>query len=107
MTSSHDRTSVTPTSDQSPQTLFLKETMRIADAERLHESALALLANGGDVTVACVETECVDTSILQVLVALKSSLRQESRALRLTDVSNSLASTWRQAGFDSTLEQTP
>lgn len=77
------------------------------DAEQLQESALALLANGGDVTVVCEETDCVDASILQILIALKSSLRQEGRALRFTDVSNSLASTWRLAGFDSNLEQTP
>lgn len=107
MTSSHDQTTAPIVSDRESQPLFLKETMRITDAERLHESALALMANSGDVTVDCEETDGVDASILQILVALKNSLQQEGRALRFTDVSNSLASTWRLAGFDSNLKQRP
>lgn len=95
----------TDESVQHSQPFLLKHATRITDAEQLHESALSLVQIVGDVTVDCEDTDWVDASILQILIALKSSLRNEGRALRFTNVSSSLASTWGLAGFDLNLEQ--
>lgn len=106
MKTSHDPAAATSLFPQVPASFLLKGTVRITDAEQLHES-VQMLANSSDVTVACDETDFVDASILQVLLALKESLRQHGHVLLFKNVPSSLASSWRLAGFDSTLSPRP
>jgi len=106
MKTNHDQAAATSLFPNGPASFSLKGTMRITDAEQLHES-VQMLANSSDVTVVCDETDFVDASIVQVLLALKESLRQHGHVLLFKNVPSSLASSWRLAGFDSTLSPRP
>lgn len=107
MNTDRDQSTTPSLSAKEPAVFSLTGTVRITEAEQLHESALALLLNSGEVTVSCEGAEFVDASILQVLLALKESMWQQGRTLRFQDVPSSVASFWRLAGFDSTLSPRP
>jgi anti-anti-sigma regulatory factor len=86
-----------------PRSFSLKGGLGIADASRLHASLVALLDEGGDVTVACDEAEHVDASVLQILLALKEALRQEGRTLQFAGLPPAMESFWRLTGVGAIL----
>ncbi len=55
-------------------------------AADLRQAALALLEGGEDVAVDCGKLERLDTSTLQILLALKRELEQRGKKLRVIDL---------------------
>ena len=70
----------------------------IFDAATVAAGARQAVAAGVDVTASLEAAESVDTSVTQVLIALRRALEPSGRALRL-GAPPALATIWRQAGL--------
>jgi anti-anti-sigma regulatory factor len=79
--------------------LVLKGNVALVSAERLCRTALEALAFGADVTADLAGAEELDTSALQILFALRRSLRGRGRDLRLTGSTPLLDESLRLAGL--------
>ena len=66
--------------------LFLEGAVDILFAADLRQAALTLAENGADVALCCERLERLDTSTLQILVALKKELEQKGRSLQVTEL---------------------
>lgn len=82
-------------------TLRLRGDLNIGSAAHLHAGALGLLDEEADVVVACGELGRLDTSILQVLLALGQTLQSYGRNLRLADVPPHLKETLAAAALSN------
>lgn len=87
--------------------LRLQGTINLFHAAALHAAALEVLAGHGDVRVECAEVEHLDSSALQVLLALAAALRAEGRALRLQDVPAGVQRYLRLSALDAPLAAAP
>jgi anti-anti-sigma factor len=70
--------------------LQLHGTIDIFVAADLHATAKQLTALGKDVTITCAQTEGLDASAMQILLALQTELHILGKRLVLTDVSPSV-----------------
>jgi anti-anti-sigma factor len=73
--------------DGKPLALVLRGDVDIYCAGLLHELADTLLQEQGDVVVPCQGLTHLDTSALQIVLALRNGLQARGRSLRLTGVS--------------------
>jgi hypothetical protein len=78
--------------------LRLSGAVDIFDAAVVLEGARRAAAAGVDVSASLAAAESVDTSVTQVLLALRRALAPEGRVLRL-DAPPAVATIWRQAGL--------
>jgi anti-anti-sigma factor len=69
---------------EGPPRLVLRSFLFVTDASRLHDLATSLVEQGGDVAVDCAALEAVDTSVVQVLLALGRALEARGGRLRFT-----------------------
>ncbi len=87
--------------------LILRGHLHVGVAAELHQAAQRLLETGNNVTVCCQRAEHLDTSALQVLLALKEELRAQGKALDLTDVLPSVQSFIQLAGLTEAILEPP
>jgi anti-anti-sigma factor len=83
--------------------LVLRDDVDIYCAGPLHESADALLQEQEDVVVSCEALSHLDTSALQILLALREELQTRGRSLRLAGISADVETLLRLAGVRSLL----
>ena len=81
--------------------LVLSGVVAIDDARALHAAARATVDDdaAGDVTVLMDALQWLDTSAMQVLLALQQALTGRRRALRFEAASAAVADRWRRAGL--------
>lgn len=81
--------------------LALSGVVAIDDARALHAAARATVDDdaAGDVTVRMDALQWLDTSAMQVLLALQQALTGRRRALRFEAASAAVADRWRRAGL--------
>ena len=84
--------------------LVLSGDVDIYCAAALRESAETLLQEQADIVVACEGLSHLDTSALQVLLALRRELNLRGRSLRLSGVSSAVAGILQLAGVDAALD---
>lgn len=89
--------------DASPRWLRLWGAVDIFDAATVAAGAREAVAAGGEVTVSLEAAESVDTSVTQVLIALRRALDAGGRSLRLDTPPAPVATIWRQVGLASEL----
>ena len=80
-------------------TIDLEGTIALNVSSELQANALACLSSGKPLVVSCVNADRLDSSALQILIALANELRKKGSALRLTGVSDSLAAYIKCAGL--------
>lgn len=68
------------------EVLLLDGVVSIIAADELVDAARQIASAGGRVVVDCADVEHLDTSTLQILVALERQLASKGRALTLTGV---------------------
>jgi anti-anti-sigma regulatory factor len=82
-------------------TVKLAGTTDIFDAAAMHRAACEAVADGpGPVVVSLHEVEAMDTSITQVLLALRRTLGGAGRALRVEGASPAIVAGWRRLGAE-------
>lgn len=86
--------------------LLLQGGVDIFFAAELHQAALKLLDSGEDAEVLCAQLERLDTSALQILLALKEGLAKKGKSLQLAGVPSPVADLLGLAGLaDGLLEK--
>lgn len=78
--------------------LVLQGIVDIFEAKELHALALAAVDAGGEVTVKMEEVERLDSSAIQILVALGQTLKTEGRGYHLEGMSSAIQESWRLFG---------
>jgi anti-anti-sigma factor len=91
--------------EQGGCTLVLQGVVDIFEARELHQQAMAALGAGGEVTLDLEEVDRLDSSAIQILVALRQSLAAGGRSLRLEGIPPSVHDTWRLLGLGASLLQ--
>jgi len=86
-----------------PLTLVLRGDLTIYQADRLYESAMALLQHEADLVVSLREVVQLDTAVLQILLALQRELRSRGRNIRWEGLSAGLRELLELAGVNDTL----
>ena len=82
-------------------TMKLTGATDIFDAGALHRAACEAVTGGtGPVVVSLHEVEAIDTSITQVLLALRRALRPSGRELRMEGAGPAVLAMWRRLGFE-------
>lgn len=89
--------------DTGTRCLRLWGAVDIFDAATVAAGAREAVAAGGEVTVSLEAAESVDTSVTQVLIALRRALGADGRSLRLDTLPAPVATIWRQVGLASEL----
>ena len=84
-------------------TIALEGSVDIFFAVDLRQAALEVLQAGEDVVVCCEKLERLDTSALQILLALKKELEQSGRKIEWADVPSGPAALAALAGFSGHL----
>jgi len=84
--------------------LALHGVVDVSEARELHEQALAALGTGDEVIVRLDEVERLDTSALQILVALAQGLKAEGRRLAITGIPPGAREAFRLSGLDAFLD---
>ena len=80
--------------------LVLSGEVAIGEARALHGAARATLdESAGDVVLRMGDLQSLDTSTMQVLVALGRALTERGRALRIDEAPEAVAQQWRRAGL--------
>lgn len=86
-------------SDGAPRVLRLWGAVDIFDAVTVATGARDAAAAGAEVTVSLDAAESIDTSVTQVLIALRRALGAGGRALHLDAPLPAVAMAWREAGL--------
>jgi anti-anti-sigma regulatory factor len=82
-------------------TLKLGGAPDIFDVGAVHRAACEAVASGtGPVVVSLQEVESIDTSITQVLLALRRALTGAGRELRVEGTPPAVRAAWRRLGVD-------
>ena len=82
-------------------TMKLAGTADIFDAVAAHRAACEAVTGGdGPVVVSLHEVEAIDTSITQVLLALRRALSGAGREFRLEGTPPAVLAAWRRLGVD-------
>ena len=82
-------------------TVKLAGTTDIFDAAAMHRAACeAVTAGSGPVVVSLHEVEAMDTSITQLLLALRRTLTDAGRELRVEGASPAVVAGWRKLGIE-------
>jgi anti-anti-sigma regulatory factor len=81
-------------------TLKLTGAADIFDVAAVHRAACDAMAGTGPVVVSLHEVESVDTSVTQVLLALRQALGGAGRELRMEGASAAVQAVWRRLGVD-------
>jgi len=79
--------------------LILSGRVTVADAGELHRVAIALASRGHGVTVDCSEAEYLDTSAVQVLLALGRVLDRGGHPCDIVGASAVLSEDFRLTGY--------
>ena len=85
--------------DTDTRCLRLWGAVDIFDAATVAAGAREAAAAGGEVTVSLEAAESVDTSVTQVLIALRRALDADGRALRFDGPPAAVDMIWRQVGL--------
>jgi anti-anti-sigma regulatory factor len=96
---------VTLVEREGKRAIVLNGAADIFFAADLRQAALALLEGGEDVAVDCEKLARLDTSTLQILLALKRELEQSGRKLRMIELPSEPARLVGLAGLTSHLIQ--
>ena len=99
--SNHPACVILERDDGKPHTLVLRGDVNIYCAGLFHELADSLLQEQVDVVVSCEGLAHVDTSALQLLLALRQGLEARGGSLRLECTSADLESLLQLAGVRS------
>lgn len=91
--------------DGDPLALVLRGDVNIYVAALLHELTEILLQEHGDIAVSCEQLTHLDTSALQIILALHQDLQTQGRSLRLTGVSADTKIQFHLAGVNIGLLQ--
>jgi anti-anti-sigma regulatory factor len=82
-------------------TMKLAGTTDIFDAAAAHRAACEVVAEApGPVVVSLHEVEAMDTSITQVLLALRRALTGAGRELRVEGASPAVVASWQRLGIE-------
>jgi anti-anti-sigma regulatory factor len=82
-------------------TLKLAGTADIFDAGAMHRAACEVVTDGrGPVVVSLHDVEAMDTSITQVLLALRRALDGAGRELRVEGAPAAVVQSWRRLGVE-------
>ena len=81
--------------------LVLQGVVDIFEAGELHTLARAAMDAGGEVTVKLEEVERLDSSAIQILLALGQMLKAEGRSYRLEGMPAVVQESWRLLGLSS------
>jgi anti-anti-sigma regulatory factor len=79
--------------------LVLQGIVDVFEARELHALALAAVDAGGEVTVRMEKVERLDSSAIQILLALGQTLKAEGRSYRLEGMSSAIQESWRLLGL--------
>jgi len=79
--------------------LVLEGIVDVFEARELHALALAAVDAGGEVTVRMEMVERLDSSAIQILLALGQTLKAEGRSYRLEGMSSAIQESWRLLGL--------
>ncbi len=85
--------------------LLLQGVVDIFSAEELYRAALCLLERGESTVVCCEGASYLDTSAVQILLALEEGLREKGKSLHMVGVPAVVASHLRLAGLDGVFLQ--
>lgn len=83
--------------------LLLRGTVDLFLTGDLYQAALSLLERGEDASVCCENVGHLDTSALQILLALKRGLTKKVKLLQLSTPSDSLRKLLALTGLDDLL----
>jgi len=81
--------------------LVLQGVVDVFEARELHALAQAAMDAGGEVTVRFEEVERLDSSAIQILLALGQTLKAEGRSYRLEGMPAGVQESWRLLGLSS------
>lgn len=87
--------------------LRLEGVVNAAQARRLKEEALAVLAGSGPVTLDLARAEYLDGAAMQVLLALQAGLAAKGREFHVVAMAPSIEDTLRLAGLAGLLDGGP
>lgn len=79
--------------------LVLQGVVDVFEARELHQAAVAALNAGGEVTVNLAEVTRLDTSAIQILLALCQGLQVEGRSYHLEGMPPTVRENWQLLGL--------
>jgi anti-anti-sigma regulatory factor len=89
--------------DEAVWTLKLGGALDIFEVTSVHAAALQAVNAPGAVTVSLHDVDSVDTSITQVLLALRRTCATAGREICFEGAPPAVADTWRRLGVDAEL----
>jgi anti-anti-sigma factor len=79
--------------------LFLQGTVDIFSAQELYQVALQLLERGEDTAVCWGQADHMDTTALQILLALRKGLAEKGKSLQMQDASSAVTTLLPMTGL--------